>query len=150
MQVKIADSDQRGGEHLPLPLLRSNNGRGKGSPGPCVCRFEEDRKLFVGMISRAMTEDQLTSMFEPFGAIEDLTILRNHDGTSRGCAFVKFSQPSEAHNAVAALHHNQTMEGTPPWAVVSFVRFGRNGAAGDGVGGQGCCCPLSAARVSSQ
>lgn len=46
------------------------------------------RKLFVGMLSKAVDESQLRAMFEPFGEIEELTILRNPvDDTSRGaCA----------------------------------------------------------------
>ena len=46
--------------------------------------FLEDRKLFVGMISRKATEDDLRMMFSPFGAIEELTILRDSDGKSKG------------------------------------------------------------------
>ena len=103
MQVKVADSDQRGGENCSRSVPRPQG------VDVSTC-FAEDRKLFVGMISRSLTEDQLRAMFEPYGEIEDLTILRNQDQTSRGCAFVKYSQSSEAEEAVSALHHSQTME----------------------------------------
>lgn len=52
--------------------------------------FAEDRKLFVGMISRKATEDDLRMMFSPFGAIEELTILRDSDGKSKGSSFELF------------------------------------------------------------
>ena len=37
---------------------------------------EEDRKLFVGMLSKSQSEDDIRRMFEKFGPIEECTILR--------------------------------------------------------------------------
>ncbi|XP_015757196.1 PREDICTED: CUGBP Elav-like family member 1 [Acropora digitifera] len=70
----------------------------------------EDRKLFVGMISRKATEDDLRMMFSPFGAIEELTILRDSDGKSKGCAFLKFPSRMQAQNAIGEMHNSTTME----------------------------------------
>ena len=36
------------------------------------------------MLSKNVKEDDLRDMFLPFGSIEELTILRNPDGTSKG------------------------------------------------------------------
>lgn len=36
------------------------------------------------MISKKATEDDLRIMFSPFGAIDELTILRDSDGKSKG------------------------------------------------------------------
>lgn len=93
LQVKIADSDQRG----------------------------EERKLFIGMISRQMSEDGLRKMFEPFGVIEDVAILRTPEGVSRGCAFVKYETAPQAAEAISALHHSQTMEGCRSPIVVKLA-----------------------------
>lgn len=44
----------------------------------------EDRKLFIGMISKKFAENDIRNMFQPYGAIDDCMILRDTSGGSRG------------------------------------------------------------------
>ena len=44
----------------------------------------EERRLFVGMLSKNFTEDDVRVMFSPYGGVEDVSILRNADGRSKG------------------------------------------------------------------
>ena len=52
----------------------------------------EDRKLFIGMVSKKCNENDIRVMFSPFGQIEECRILRGPDGLSRGeCAVCSVS-----------------------------------------------------------
>ncbi|MBN3320725.1 CELF1 protein, partial [Atractosteus spatula] len=81
----------------------------------------EDRKLFIGMISKKCNENDIRLMFSPYGQIEECRILRGPDGLSRGCAFVTFTARQMAQSAIKAMHQSQTMEGCSSPIVVKFA-----------------------------
>ncbi|XP_072278033.1 CUGBP Elav-like family member 1 isoform X11 [Pyxicephalus adspersus] len=81
----------------------------------------EDRKLFIGMVSKKCNENDIRVMFSQFGQIEECRILRGPDGLSRGCAFITFSSRSVAQAAIKAMHQAQTMEGCSSPIVVKFA-----------------------------
>eukprot|EP00357_Protocruzia_adherens_P011724 CAMPEP_0115004978 /NCGR_PEP_ID=MMETSP0216-20121206/19578_1 /TAXON_ID=223996 /ORGANISM="Protocruzia adherens, Strain Boccale" /LENGTH=459 /DNA_ID=CAMNT_0002371177 /DNA_START=183 /DNA_END=1562 /DNA_ORIENTATION=+ len=47
-------------------------------------------KLFIGCMPKSVPEEELRNEFGKFGDIEELVIMKDNEGKSRGCAFVKF------------------------------------------------------------
>ncbi|CAF0983251.1 unnamed protein product [Adineta steineri] len=81
----------------------------------------EDRKLFVGMLNKQMTEENVRAIFEAYGTIEECTILRGPSGDSKGCAFVKYATHNEAQQAIQNVHGSQTFPGASSSIVVKFA-----------------------------
>jgi CUG-BP- and ETR3-like factor len=49
-----------------------------------------ENKIFVGMLPKDITEEMVTRLFEPFGEITGVFVIKSTDGYRKGCAFVKF------------------------------------------------------------
>ncbi|XP_055339591.1 CUGBP Elav-like family member 1-A isoform X2 [Paramacrobiotus metropolitanus] len=88
---------------------------------PADTENRSERKLFVGMISKKSSEEDIRKLFAPFGVIEECTILRDGNGLSRGCAFVTFASRQNALNAIRVLHHSMTAEGCTSPIVVKMA-----------------------------
>lgn len=83
--------------------------------------FLSERKLFVGMLSKKLGENDVRTMFGCHGQIEECTVLRDPAGNSKGCAFVTFGSKQSAVSAIKSLHHSQTMDGCSAPLVVKFA-----------------------------
>lgn len=79
---------------------------------------EKDRKIFVGMLAKHQTEEDVKAIFTRFGKIEECTVLRDAENVSKGCAFVKFSAKKEAQ---AAIQSFTPLPGTMPSLVVKLA-----------------------------
>ena len=63
------------------------------------------KNIFVGNLDFGATEDQIRSLFEPYGAVERVSLMRDRDtGRSRGFAFVEMTNANEADQAIAGLN----------------------------------------------
>ena len=67
-------------------------------------------KMFVGQIPKNWDESQCRKLFEEYGDIHSLRVLRDKEtGNSRGCCFVTFYTRKSALSAQDALHNVRTL-----------------------------------------
>jgi cold-inducible RNA-binding protein len=63
------------------------------------------KNLYVGNLAFSTTEEQIREMFQPYGAIEKINVVRDQDsGQPRGFAFVEMNNDEEAGKAIAGVN----------------------------------------------
>jgi len=77
-----------------------------------------DFKVFVGMIPRSYTTEQVRQLFIPFGTLTEVHVMLNQKGLSKGCAFIRYK---EFEGAQAAIEHRNGF--VLPDGVAINVRF---------------------------
>lgn len=67
---------------------------------------DDERKLFIGGLSRNTTDKELRDHFGKFGEIESITVkIDPHTGISRGFAFMVFTNPKTIDKLLASGEH---------------------------------------------
>lgn len=61
------------------------------------------------MLSKSVQEDEVHAMFQEYGKVEEVTVLRDKEGNSKGCAFIKFGNRQQAQAAINKMHGSQIM-----------------------------------------
>ena len=62
-------------------------------------------KLYIGNLSREVTEEDLRKSFEDFGKIESVTIIKDkYSGQSKGFGFIEMSSKAEGQAAIDGLN----------------------------------------------
>jgi CUG-BP- and ETR3-like factor len=81
-----------------------------------------EHKLFVGMLPKNVTDDEMTDLFSQYGNIKDLQILRGSQQASKaGCAFLKYETKEQAVAAIEALNGKHKIEGSSVPLVVKWA-----------------------------
>jgi RNA recognition motif-containing protein len=63
------------------------------------------KNIFVGNLDFGATEESIRALFEPYGAVERVSLVTDRDtGRSRGFAFVEMTDAAEADRAINALN----------------------------------------------
>ena len=73
------------------------------------------------MTSRNADENSIRELFEGFGEIREIYIIRNADGSNKGCAFLKFAENESAVRAIEEMNDKFTMEGATRPLIVKFA-----------------------------
>jgi len=90
--------------------------------------------IYVGNLSRDVTEEDLRQTFEAFGKVESATIIKDKfSGESRGFGFVEMPAKAEAQSAIADLNGKE-LKGRP--LKVNEARPRPEGRRGGGGGGR--------------
>jgi len=84
-------------------------------------QIDSENKLFVGMLPRNVAETTIRELFDPFGEITGVYLIRSNDGIKKGCAFVKYAQRESAIAAIDALNEKLTLEGVQRPLIVKFA-----------------------------
>lgn len=110
-----------------------------------------DKKLYVGGLPYATTEDSLRAAFAQAGTVEAAQIIMDKmTGRSKGFGFVEMATPEDAQNAIAMFHgkefEGRTLtvnvarpkeEGAPRRSSFGGNRGGFGGGRGGDRGGRG-------------
>ncbi len=61
------------------------------------------KKIYVGNLPYRFSEDELGEIFIPFGQTEEVIIVRDHQGQSKGFGFVTMESEEAAQSAIEGL-----------------------------------------------
>lgn len=106
---------------------------GKFEPGDIVLMANaepvaSEPRLFVGQVPTDKTAEDLIPLFESFGVIKNLHLVKGPDGKSRGCAMVLFDRWSSAEAAMEKHDGKTVLDGGKGRALV--VHFANPRKAG--------------------
>jgi cold-inducible RNA-binding protein len=93
-------------------------------------------KIYVGNLTREVTEDDLREAFQAFGTLESVALVKDKfSGLTKGFAFIEMESESEGKAAIAGLHGKQ-MKGRSMDVNEARPREERKGNRGNWGGGR--------------
>jgi RNA recognition motif-containing protein len=94
--------------------------------------------IYVGNLSRDVTEEELRQLFIPFGEVTAVSIIKDkYSGQSRGFGFIEMPSKSEGQAAIAGLKGKTLKERTIDVSEARPRPDSRGGGRGGGYGGRG-------------
>ncbi len=95
------------------------------------------KNIFVGNLSFNTNEDELRTIFEPFGQVDRVSIMTDRDtGRSRGFGFVEMASNEDGDKAITALN-GSSVGGRTINVNEARPKTERSGGGGGGGGGGG-------------
>ena len=94
-------------------------------------------RIYIGNLSRDVTKEDLQEVFQPFGQLDEVTIVKDRSNSvSKGFAFVEMPVPAEGKSAIDALHGKE-MKGRSMDVNEARPRPERSSRGGFGGGNRG-------------
>jgi len=113
--VEQAETTMEGAKRSLIVKMAGPSGQKTAEP--------TEHKLYVGMLSRETTEEEVKAMFEPYGEILETFMLTDKaTGQSKGIAFVKYARRDEALRAINALDEKFQDKQAPANIQVRFAQ----------------------------
>ncbi len=86
-----------------------------------IYRCPTENKVFVGMLPRDVSEEMVTNVFQAYGDISGVFVIRSTDGYRKGCAFVKYLKRSDAMAAIGELNGKIVFPGSDRPLIVKIA-----------------------------
>uniref|UniRef100_H3B9F7 RRM domain-containing protein n=1 Tax=Latimeria chalumnae TaxID=7897 RepID=H3B9F7_LATCH len=123
MYIKMATLANGQADNASLPSNHSNpstNGHlnglnhSPGNPSTIPMKDHDAIKLFIGQIPRNLDEKDLKPLFEEFGKIYELTVLKDRfTGMHKVCLFACFEKKKKKKKKEREIHSNKTLPPPP-------------------------------------
>merc|ERR1740115_136591 len=124
MQQQMQQQMQMGMHPYGMQMAGHGHGHGHGASYGAAgggAHSTAGHKLFVGMIPYATGEVELQSTFSQFGPLMEVFMMREKDGRSKGCAFIRYFDRRAADAACATLHGSMALPGAARALVVKYA-----------------------------
>jgi len=110
--------------HEDPRIITGNDHDNRGTAG--IPGRDDDRKLFVGGLSRQTTDRELKEHFGKFGEIESVTVkVDPYTGQSRGFAFIVFANPKTIDKLLTSGDHYINKRKVDPKRVSKKTQHGK-------------------------
>uniref|UniRef100_A0A7S4EVL6 RRM domain-containing protein n=1 Tax=Chrysotila carterae TaxID=13221 RepID=A0A7S4EVL6_CHRCT len=131
-----------------MELANTCTGNPSVSMQPPGAEPNVENKLFVGGCPPGSVEEELRKIFEPYGTIEEIFIMRGGSRSGMACAFVRYQTQQMAQMAIEAIHGQITLPNASEPLVVRWAdapgtrrrgnrRGGNTAGSSVGAGGSG-------------
>lgn len=109
-EMNAQQQQQQQQQQLQQQQLQQQDGNDdsgqRGQPTAGIPGKDDERKLFVGGLSRNTTDKELRDHFGKFGEIESISVkMDQYTGLSRGFAFMVFTNPKTIDKLLASGEH---------------------------------------------
>ena len=88
-----------------VELNKAEPSQSRGAGGAAAPEDGRKLKVFVGALSKEISDEEFRAYFETFGALSDATVMRDGLGFARGFGFVTFAEEGAAEKCVQVGTH---------------------------------------------